>query len=121
MITLYPILAISLGYLLVFLKDRKLIIRALFTAIVIFFIFLNQFQWWQLKHYILDPYRTTKEYYWATFLKTKVTEELTERKELLGTRTTVLARQEERMRSQLKELQTQLQQDLRPVGSPPPS
>ena len=53
--------------------------------------------------------------------KAKVTEELTERKELLGTRTTVLARQEERMRSQLKELQTQLQQDLRPVGSPPPS
>jgi hypothetical protein len=75
MITLYPILAISLGYLLVFLKDQKLIIRALFTAVVIFFIFLNQFQWWQLNHYILDPYRTTKAYYWATFLKTKATEE----------------------------------------------
>ena len=52
--------------------------------------------------------------------KAKVTEELVERKELLGTRTTVLARQEERMRSQLKDLQTRLQQDLNPV-SPLPS
>jgi prefoldin beta subunit len=48
--------------------------------------------------------------------KAKVTAELNERKELLGTRTQVLARQEERMRSQLKDLQTQLQADLSPVG-----
>jgi prefoldin beta subunit len=52
--------------------------------------------------------------------KAKVTEELVERKELLGTRTTVMARQEERLRSQLKEVQTKLQEDLNPV-SPPPS
>lgn len=52
--------------------------------------------------------------------KAKVTEELTERKELLSTRTTVMARQEERLRSQLKEVQTKLQEDLNPV-SPPPS
>ncbi len=50
--------------------------------------------------------------------KAKVTEELVERKELLRTRTTVLARQEERMRSQLKEVQTKLQEDLNPVSSP---
>ncbi len=53
--------------------------------------------------------------------KPKVNEELVERKELLTTRTTVLARQEERVRSQLKEVQTKLQEDLRPVspsGSP---
>ena len=48
--------------------------------------------------------------------KPKVTEELVERKELLTTRTTVLARQEERLRSQVKEVQTKLQEDLNPVS-----
>ena len=53
--------------------------------------------------------------------KPKVTEELVERKELLETRSTVLARQEERMRSQIKESQTKLQEDLNPVNQPPTS
>lgn len=44
--------------------------------------------------------------------KTKITGELGERKELLNTRATVLAKQEERLRSQLKDLQAKLQQDL---------
>ena len=48
--------------------------------------------------------------------KAMVTEELVERKELLTTRTTVLARQEERLRSQAKEVQTKLQEDLNPVS-----
>ena len=48
--------------------------------------------------------------------KAKVTEELVERKELLDTRSTVLTRQEERIRSQVKEAQTKLQEDLRPVS-----
>ena len=48
--------------------------------------------------------------------KAKITEELVERKELLETRSTVLARQEERLRSQVKEAQTKLQEDLRPVS-----
>ena len=51
--------------------------------------------------------------------KATVIADLTERKELLATRTTVMARQEERMRSQLKELQTKLQEDLNPVSAPP--
>jgi prefoldin beta subunit len=53
--------------------------------------------------------------------KPKVTEELVERKELLDTRTTVLARQEERIRSQVKEAQTKLQEDLNPVTGQPSS
>ena len=53
--------------------------------------------------------------------KAKVNVDLTERKDLLSTRQTVLARQEERMRSQLKDLQTQLQSDLSPASSPPPA
>jgi len=48
--------------------------------------------------------------------KAKITEELVERKELLNTRSTVLARQEERLRSQAKEAQTKLQEDLSPVS-----
>jgi prefoldin beta subunit len=48
--------------------------------------------------------------------KGKVAADLTERKELLVTRTTVLARQEERLRSQVKEVQTKLQEDLNPVS-----
>jgi len=50
--------------------------------------------------------------------KAKVTEELVERKEMLGTRSTVLARQEERLRSQVKEAQTKLQEDLKPISPP---
>ena len=50
--------------------------------------------------------------------KPKVTEELVERKELLDTRSMVLARQEERIRGQVKESQTKLQEDLNPVGQP---
>jgi prefoldin beta subunit len=50
--------------------------------------------------------------------KPKVNEDLVERKELLDTRSTVLTRQEERMRSQIKEAQTKLQEDLSPVSQP---
>lgn len=69
-IALYPILFIMLGFLLKNLKNLKLYIVSSF---IILFVFFNQFQWWQLKNYILDTYRTTKEYYWSTFLSTSVT------------------------------------------------
>jgi len=48
--------------------------------------------------------------------KAKISEELVERKELLTTRSTVLAKQEERIRSQVKEAQTKLQEDLSPIS-----
>lgn len=75
MITVYPLLAIGLGFLLTKARKWSLGVRLGLTLFVVSAIFLNQFQWWQLKNYILDPYRTTKAYYWATFLKTDVTEE----------------------------------------------
>jgi len=50
--------------------------------------------------------------------KTTVTTELNERKELLNTRITVLGKQEERIRSQAKDLQAKLQRDLSPVSPP---
>ena len=48
--------------------------------------------------------------------KAKVTSELTERKELTSMRISVLTKQEERLRSQIKELQEKLQKDLRPLS-----
>ena len=52
--------------------------------------------------------------------KTNLTTELIERKELLNTRTAVLGKQEERLRSQLKEVQAKLQEDLTPISPPSP-
>ena len=52
--------------------------------------------------------------------KAKITADLNERKELLNTRATVLGKQEERLRPQIKDLQTKLQQDLSPVSPSPP-
>ena len=50
--------------------------------------------------------------------RSKVIADLNERKELLGTRVTVLAKQEERIKAQVKDVQTKLQQDLNPVSPP---
>jgi len=50
--------------------------------------------------------------------KAKITDELNEKKELLDTRSTVLGRQEERLRGQVKEAQTKLQEDLKPISPP---
>jgi prefoldin beta subunit len=47
--------------------------------------------------------------------KEKVSNDLTERKELLKMRVDVLAKQEERLRTQVKDLQEKLQRDLRPM------
>ncbi len=51
--------------------------------------------------------------------KKKVTTELNERKELLDMRINVLGKQEERLRSQVNDLQVKLQRDLRPLTPPP--
>lgn len=51
--------------------------------------------------------------------KAKVTTELNERKELLNMRINVLGKQEERLRTQGKDLQDKLQRDLRPISPPP--
>jgi len=48
----------------------------------------------------------------------KVVKELNERKELLNMRISVLGKQEERLRGQLKELQAKLQRDLQPITPP---
>lgn len=49
----------------------------------------------------------------------KVIDELRERKEIVNTRVTVLARQEERTRKKLTELQKRLQKQLKRTGASP--
>ena len=75
LITTYPVLAIGFGYLLTRLSKMKRTYTYPIALIFIACFALNQFQWWQLRNFILDPYRTTKEYYWATFLRTSVSDE----------------------------------------------
>lgn len=48
--------------------------------------------------------------------KVKVSADLADRKELVKMRVDVLTKQEERLRTQVKELQEKLQQDLSPVS-----
>jgi prefoldin beta subunit len=52
--------------------------------------------------------------------KAKTVADLNERKELFNTRASVLGKQEERLRSQIKDLQAKLQQDLSPVSPSQP-
>jgi prefoldin beta subunit len=47
--------------------------------------------------------------------KAKISTDLNERKDLLVTRSAVIAKQEERIRSQVKETQTKLQEDINPI------
>lgn len=51
--------------------------------------------------------------------RANVTVELNERKELLNMRINVLGKQEERLRTQVKDLQDKLQRDLRQISPPP--
>lgn len=71
-ITLYSLLVIPLGYFLLWLSEQKKPFKVVTWSVLSILTLLNQFQWWQLRNHILDPYRTTKEYYWAVFLKTEV-------------------------------------------------
>lgn len=74
-ITLYSLLAIPFGYFIQYILKAGKIFRTIAFAGFTLLIFLNQFQWWQLRNYILHPYRTTKDYYWAVFLKTSASED----------------------------------------------
>lgn len=67
-ITAYPILAIAIATLLSKI-DGAWLKRGIATFVVLCTA-LNLFQWWQLMEGIYDPYRTTKDYYWAIFLQT---------------------------------------------------
>ncbi|MDY0101675.1 MAG: hypothetical protein RBS07_01990 [Lentimicrobium sp.] len=74
MITLYPLLAIALGYFLQTIKDKNFAIKTGVYLLIVFFTLLNLFQTWQINNFILEPYRMTQKYYFAIFGKTHITE-----------------------------------------------
>jgi hypothetical protein len=74
LVTSYAVLAIPFGYTLLKIGKIKLYKRLLLGLLIIFFVILNLFQMWQLNHYILDPYYTTRAYYFAIFGKTGIPE-----------------------------------------------
>lgn len=74
-ISQYPILLIAMGFFFHWIAKKQVGVKIGVSLLVSFFIFLNLFQWWQYRNYILDATRMTKEYYWAIFMKTSVSEE----------------------------------------------
>ncbi len=70
----YPVMAITLGYLIQYIQTKKFIIKGIFTVIFIFLIILSIFQTWQAKQGILHTSRMTREYYFKIFGKRQVNE-----------------------------------------------
>ena len=70
----YPLLAIPMGYFINHLTRKKNVFVFLIGGVALFFVFLNLFQTWQFEHGILSKERMTRQYYFAIFGKTSVTE-----------------------------------------------
>ncbi len=68
----YAILIIPFGYFLKTLLKQNRIKQLLFGVAALFFIWLNLFQIWQLRHHVISGDRMTFAYYWKTFGKTEV-------------------------------------------------
>jgi len=71
----YAVMAIPLGYFFLKVISLKKIYKYPLILLTVLLVALNLFQTWQYTHYIIDPIRMTKEYYWKTFLKTTVTDD----------------------------------------------
>lgn len=74
MITSYVVLGLPLGYCIQTIGSSGALWRTALTGCIALLIGLNLFQTWQHHHNVLDPYRTTKEFYWAIFGRTHVPE-----------------------------------------------
>lgn len=70
----YPVMAVGLGLILTAALNSKAIVRWTVLSMCGLFLFLNQFQTWQLNNWILDGERMTEKYYWLVFAKTRVPE-----------------------------------------------
>ncbi len=70
----YPVMAISLGYFLIWLNNKKLLKRIIYPIIIVF-VFLNIFQTRQYHYGIIDGDRMTREYYFKVFGKIHTTEQ----------------------------------------------
>lgn len=75
------VMSIPLGYMILWISERKFLLKIAFSIIIAFLIFLNIFQIWQFHSGIIDGERMTREYYSRIFLSTHATDE--DRKYLL--------------------------------------
>lgn len=66
-----PLLAIPLALMVQDIATSKLLRKLIAVTGVIFITFLNLFQTWQYKHYILHGALMNESTYWALFLKTE--------------------------------------------------
>ena len=71
----YPVMAIFLGYFLVYLKNKKRNFQITIYFVLFAFTVLNLFQTRQFIHGIIDADRMTKDYYFKVFGKTHTKEE----------------------------------------------
>jgi hypothetical protein len=68
--SLYVVLAIPLGYLLLWLRGKQWLVQIPFFALLLMIIALNLFQMWQFNHGMIDGERMTAAYYAKIFGKT---------------------------------------------------
>ena len=71
----YVVMALPLGFWFIGISSFKKIYKYPLFTISIILVLFNLFQTWQYGHYIIDPMRMTKKYYWKCFLKTRVSDE----------------------------------------------
>lgn len=72
LIITFCLLSLPMGYFLKWIFRQRTWLKILLPLLISAAVFLNLFYWWQFNHWILDPYRTTKDYYWAVFGKTNI-------------------------------------------------
>ncbi|MFA6260785.1 MAG: hypothetical protein WC760_04915 [Bacteroidia bacterium] len=70
LIVTYPVLALSMGAFLQWIGQQRRWLTYSTGLVMILFTSLNLFQYWQYRHWMIDPYRTTWPYYKAIFLRT---------------------------------------------------
>jgi len=71
MIDIYAILAIPFAAFLKYINILRKYFRFPLYLVLLFFLFLNLFQTWQYKNWLIDSIRMTKKSYWLNFLKTE--------------------------------------------------
>ena len=70
----YPAMAIALGYFLLWLTEQRILLKSLFTVLIVLFAGLNIFQTAQFNKGIISGDRMTRAYYFAVFGRMHVPE-----------------------------------------------
>lgn len=72
LIETYAVLSIPLGYTIHWMLQRKRITVILLSGMAGVMVLLNIFQTWQFENSIIQPARMTRDYYFATFGRTRI-------------------------------------------------